>query len=114
MNLQPGDHAVIIGPASALRTADRDLLPMAVSLLESWGLSVEVRVDDTHHFYLAGPDSVRVKHFHAALADASTYKIIDRSGRTGFLRSCHRNHLCIRVGRICQREKGATIPTKSI
>jgi len=83
MNLQPGDHAVIIGPASALRTADKDLLPMAVSLLESWGLSVEVRVDDAHHFYLAGPDSVRVKHFHAALADARARAIFCLRGGYG-------------------------------
>jgi muramoyltetrapeptide carboxypeptidase len=69
MNLQPGDEVSIIGPASQLRAADKHLLPMAVSLLESWGLHVQVRVDGRNHFYLAGPDLARAEHLNAAIAD---------------------------------------------
>jgi muramoyltetrapeptide carboxypeptidase len=70
VNLKPGDEVAIIAPASQLRSADKELLPAAVSLLESWGLRGQLHLEYGNYFYLAGPDSARVAHLHAALTDA--------------------------------------------
>jgi muramoyltetrapeptide carboxypeptidase len=56
---------------------------MAVALLESWDLRVQVLVEDAHHFYLAGPDSLRSEHFHTALKDDRTRAIFCLRGGYG-------------------------------
>jgi muramoyltetrapeptide carboxypeptidase len=86
MILKPGDGASIIAPASQLRSGEQGLLSAAISLLESWGLRVAVRVDSTHHFYLAGPDAVRAEHLNASLADPDTKVIFCTRGGYGCLR----------------------------
>jgi muramoyltetrapeptide carboxypeptidase len=83
MNLQKGDEVSIIAPASPLRTTDRQQLLMAVSLLESWGLRAQIRVDYTNHFYMAGPDSARAEHLNAALADPDCRAIFCLRGGYG-------------------------------
>ncbi|HRC60704.1 MAG TPA: LD-carboxypeptidase [Candidatus Propionivibrio aalborgensis] len=86
MVLKPGDGASIIAPASQLRGGEQGLLGAAVNLLESWGLRVFVRVDNTHHFYLAGPDAVRAEHLNTSLADTDTKVIFCLRGGYGCLR----------------------------
>lgn len=83
MQLNRGDKVDIIAPASQLRGPDRDLLPGAVSLLESWGLRVRARVGEGHHFYLAGPDAVRAAHLNAALSDPDTRAVFCLRGGYG-------------------------------
>lgn len=83
MILHPGDCASVISPAAQLGSADRNLLSEAVLLLESWGLTVKLRTEDCHHFYLAGPDNVRVAHLNAALADPETKVIFCTRGGYG-------------------------------
>ena len=69
MNLRVGNEVGIIGPASQLRAADRNLLPSAIAVLTSWGLHVHVHVTDERHFYLAGPDTARAEQLRNALSD---------------------------------------------
>ena len=70
MKLKLGDLVWLIAPSSQFRGADRNLLSEAVSLLESWDLQVDVRVDRGHHFYLAGSDAIRAGHLNSALAES--------------------------------------------
>jgi muramoyltetrapeptide carboxypeptidase len=86
MNLMTGDVVSIIAPAAQLRGADRGLLAAAEQLLASWGLTVEVRVDPTHHFYLAGPDESRAAHLEAALDNSATRAIFCLRGGYGTAR----------------------------
>src|SRR5436853_6221449 len=86
MRLIPGDDVCIIAPASQFRGKDRGLLAEAVSLLESWRLHVDVRIDERHHFYLAGPDVVRASHLNLALADPDTKAIFCTRGGYGSYR----------------------------
>jgi muramoyltetrapeptide carboxypeptidase len=86
MKLSAGDRVCVIAPASQFRGVDRTLLTQAVSLLESWNLRVDVRVDDRHHFYLAGTDLVRAGHLNDALADASVKAIFCTRGGYGSAR----------------------------
>lgn len=95
MKLEPGDLVCIIAPASQFRSADRGLLSQAVSLLESWHLQVEVRIDHEHHFYLAGPDAIRANHLHAALAHAEAKAIFCTRGGYGSSRLLR--HLDMRI-----------------
>jgi len=67
--LSPGDRVALIAPAGQLRTVNRAWLAGAQSLLESWQLQVEVRVETDNHFYLAGSDDRRADHAAQALAD---------------------------------------------
>jgi muramoyltetrapeptide carboxypeptidase len=82
MNLRVGDEVSIIGPASQLRAADQNLLPMAIAVLTSWGLRVHVHVTDGHHYYLAGPDTARAQQLRNALADARIRAIFCLRGAT--------------------------------
>ncbi|MDN2578745.1 LD-carboxypeptidase [Aquibium sp. ELW1220] len=86
MRLKPGDLVCIVAPASQFRGADSDLLSAAVSLLQSWHLQVDVRVDDTHHFYLAGPDGIRASHLNSALVDDRIRAIFCTRGGYGSAR----------------------------
>jgi len=81
--VRPGDGCSIIAPAAQLRGADAGLLDAAVSLLESWGLRVTVRVERSHHFYLAGTDAARADHLVAALTDPDTNAIFCTRGGYG-------------------------------
>ncbi len=65
--LRPGDKVSIVAPASQLRGADVHLLDQAVALLRSWSLDPVVRVERSHHFYLAGDDEARSSHLAQAL-----------------------------------------------
>ncbi len=86
MILQPGDGCSIVAPAAQLRGADLGLLDEAVTLLKSWDLHVTVRVEHSHHFYLAGSDAARASHFAAALADPDTKAIFCTRGGYGSAR----------------------------
>jgi len=86
MRLQRGDVVWLIAPASQLRGDDHGLLAEGVSLLQGWGLQVELRVDPGHHFYLAGPDEVRAAHLNAALADPEAKAIFCTRGGYGSAR----------------------------
>lgn len=86
MMLRPGDGCSIIAPAAQLRGADVGLLDEAVALLESWGLHVTVRIERSHHFYLAGSDTARASHLAAALADPDTKAIFCTRGGYGSAR----------------------------
>jgi len=84
--IKPGDGVSIVAPASQLRGNDQGLLTSAIALLESWKLRVCVRVDNGHHFYLAGTDAVRADHLNAALADPETKVIFCTRGGYGTAR----------------------------
>jgi len=86
MILRPDDGCSIIAPAAQLRGADVDLLDEAVALLKSWGLHVTVRIERSHHFYLAGSDTARASHLAAALADPDTKAIFCTRGGYGSAR----------------------------
>ena len=86
LTLRPGDTVSVIAPASQCRSADRDLLAAGVALLERWRLRVRVRVDESYHFYLAGPDAVRAGHLLDALDDEETRAIFCMRGGYGSLR----------------------------
>jgi muramoyltetrapeptide carboxypeptidase len=83
MLLRPGALVDLIAPASQLRGADRELLPQAVELLESWGLRVRPRLSAARHFYLAGTDRERGDHLIAALQDKSSRAIFCLRGGYG-------------------------------
>lgn len=83
MVVRPGDGCSVIAPATQLRGADATLLDEAVALLESWGLHVTVRVERSHHFYLAGADEARAAHLAAALTDPHTRAIFCTRGGYG-------------------------------
>jgi muramoyltetrapeptide carboxypeptidase len=83
LTLKPGDCATIIAPASPLRADDQGLLADAVTLLETWGLRVKLRVEEQAHFYLAGTDERRAAHLNAALADPETKAIFCACGGYG-------------------------------
>lgn len=83
LTLKAGDRATIIAPASPLRSDDQGLLADAVTLLESWGLRVKLRVEEQAHFYLAGTDERRAAHLNAALADPETKAIFCACGGYG-------------------------------
>ncbi|MBI5707267.1 MAG: LD-carboxypeptidase [Armatimonadetes bacterium] len=83
MRLSPQDRVAVVAPASQLRGADHDLLEQAVSLLKSWDLIVDVRVEASNHMYLAGPDAMRAKHLHNALVDVDTKAIFCTRGGYG-------------------------------
>lgn len=86
MQLKPGDRVAIVAPASQFRGADRPLLQRAAELLESWGLQVNIAVEDGHHFYLAGPDVARAKHITSALLDPDVRAVFCTRGGYGSLR----------------------------
>lgn len=86
MILRPGDAVAVIGPASQLRGADRDLLPAAISLLESWGLRPRLRLAAESHMYLAGTDKIRAEHLLAGLTDDATRAIFCLRGGYGSMR----------------------------
>lgn len=86
MKLQAGDVVSVVAPASQFGRADRCLLDRGVALLESWGLRVRVRVEEGHHFYLAGPDAARARHLREALLDPETRAIFCTRGGYGSAR----------------------------
>jgi muramoyltetrapeptide carboxypeptidase len=83
--LKQGDTVAIVSPA---RKADRELITAAVTILESWGLTVQTGshlfTDD--HSYLAASDDKRVKDFQRAIDDASVRAIICARGGYGTTR----------------------------
>jgi muramoyltetrapeptide carboxypeptidase len=83
VKLVAGDTVAIIAPASQLPSKDRELLPRAVDLLESWGLTVRVAVDHGNWFYLAGKDAVRAHHVEDALGDSSVRAVFCMRGGYG-------------------------------
>lgn len=83
MLLNPGDLVAIVAPASQMRGADRELLPKAISLLESWKLKVRVQVEEGHHFYLAGHDDARARHLLSAMADPAVRAVFCLRGGYG-------------------------------
>lgn len=86
MILKPGDQVAIIAPAARPAPEDANLLEAAVTLLEAWGLSVQVRTGEACHFYLAGSDEERAAHLHAALADPGIRAIFCARGGYGCTR----------------------------
>jgi muramoyltetrapeptide carboxypeptidase len=72
-----------VAPAAQLRGSDRNLIEDARKLLESWELEVNVRVDPTHHFYLAGSDDSRAAHLINAIEDPKTRAIFCMRGGYG-------------------------------
>ncbi|MFI5911009.1 LD-carboxypeptidase [Dactylosporangium sp. NPDC051541] len=90
MKLAAGDAVAIIAPASQLTAKNRELLPRAVDLLESWGLRVRVAVDHGHRFYLAGPDTERAGHLGAVLADPDVRAVFCTRGGYGTTRLLRR------------------------
>lgn len=86
MLIKPGDGVSIVAPASQFRGADRPLLDRAIALLESWRLRVHVRVDPSHHFYLAGSDEARAAHLKQALTDPDSRAIFCTRGGYGSAR----------------------------
>ena len=68
MILRRGEEVAIVLPAAQLPDAEAGLLEDAVRVLESWGLRVRMRIERSHHFYLAGSDRARAAHLDAVLA----------------------------------------------
>ena len=66
--LQPSDTVALLASSSPLAPDHRRLVPIAVSVLQSWGLQVRIQPDmDAVHGYLAGADHQRasyVQHFY--------------------------------------------------
>ena len=83
MQLKPGDAVSVVAPAAQFRGADRELLNQALLLLEQWGLRPVARVEEGHHFYLAGPDRARANHLLAALSDETCKGIFYTRGGFG-------------------------------
>lgn len=83
LSLSPGDRVALIAPAGQLRTVNRAWLAGAQSLLESWQLQVEVRVETDNHFYLAGSDDRRADHAAQALADPALRAVFCTRGGYG-------------------------------
>ncbi len=86
MKLKSGDTVSLIAPASQMRSVDLALLHDGISLLESWGLGVRLRIDESHHFYLAGDDNSRSQHLVDALEDPETKAIFCTRGGYGCAR----------------------------
>lgn len=83
MKITSGDKVAIIAPASQLRGGEQAMLNDATAVLESWGLRVDVRVENTHHFYLAGSDQDRASHLIASLVDPEIVAIFCTRGGYG-------------------------------
>lgn len=84
--LNKNDKVAIIAPAAQFCNADRMLLQQSVDLLESWSLKVEVLVEESHHFYLAGTDQQRQQHLNAVLTDGQIKAIFCTRGGYGSAR----------------------------
>lgn len=83
MYLSKGDAVSVIAPAAQLRSVDQELVARAVGLLNSWGLRVKIRIDNRHHFYLAGSDDIRAQHLTDALMDSESKAIFCARGGYG-------------------------------
>jgi len=84
--LTKNDKVAIIAPAAQFCNADRILLQQSIDLLESWSLQVEVFVEESHHFYLAGTDGQRQQHLNAVLTDHKIKAIFCTRGGYGSAR----------------------------
>ena len=84
--LNKNDKVAIIAPAAQFCSADRNLLQQSIELLESWSLQVEVLVEESHHFYLAGTDQQRQQHLNAVLTDRKIKAIFCTRGGYGSAR----------------------------
>ncbi len=86
MSLRPGDEVAIVLPAAQLPEAEAGLLEDAARVLEGWGLSVAMRAERTHHFYLAGTDAARAAHLNEVMAEPAVRAVFAARGGYGGMR----------------------------
>lgn len=86
--LQPGDRVRFVSPASR---PDAAKVARGVSILESWGLKVEIGAHafDTHGHFLAGDDEDRLADLNEALRDPGVRAIFATTGGKGSYRIAH-------------------------
>ena len=84
--LRPGDRVAVVAPAAQIPRTERELVGRGITLLESWGLRVDLRIEQGNRFYLAGDDSVRAAHLNAVLADDGIVAIFCMRGGYGSAR----------------------------
>jgi muramoyltetrapeptide carboxypeptidase len=86
--LREGDRVKVVSPASP---PDREEVACGVSLLESWGLNVELgaHVFDKLGHYLAGTDHDRLADINDAIRDPGVRAIFSTRGGKGAYRIAH-------------------------
>lgn len=85
--LRPGDSVALVATSSPLQTQLLARIPEAVSVLESWGLRVELaRNLESRHLYLAGTDKQRVQEFERLYRAPSIRALFAVRGGYGAMR----------------------------
>ncbi len=82
--LEKGDTVGLLAPSSHQAYGSRHLVEKAVSVLEAWGLKVELQPGyDRKHFYLAGTDEHRARCFQDFYVNPEIKAIFFTSGGYG-------------------------------
>ena len=85
--LQPSDTVALLAAGRPLTPEHRRLVPMAVSVLQSWGLQVHVQPDmDAVHGYLAGTDRQRALYVQRFYTDPTIKALFFTRGGYGAAR----------------------------
>lgn len=85
-NLKKGDKVALIAPASGQKQGDDLLIEQALSVLESWGLSVIITPNINHHRYLSATDTDRATDVINALTHPEIKAIFVTRGGYGCAR----------------------------